>query len=294
MGGAEEARLEEQGAPGGTPGSRDILRVLIVDDEYPARAELRYRLEQYEHIQITGEAATAREALRLIEALEYDVVFLDVEMPGLSGVELARILRERSDAPRVVFVTAYENYAVDAFAIQAVDYLLKPFEDSRLQETLQRLAGPGGQNGVPGRGGAPERPQAVATGGAGSAEGALRDGPEEVFRHWLPTFEGEKTIPVPLKDIIYITAEDDRVFVQVPGARLQTRYTLQTLEERLPPERFFRCHRGFIVHLNWIREISPYFNGTYMLTMKDRERSTVPVARSRVKELKALFWPEVE
>jgi len=116
-----------------------VLKALIVDDEYPARMELRYQLSQFPDVEIIGEATNAREAMLLINALDYDVIFLDVQMPGMTGVELARSLKGREVVPKVVFVTAYENYAVSAFEIPATDYLLKPLEPERLAETVQRL-----------------------------------------------------------------------------------------------------------------------------------------------------------
>ncbi|WP_156423588.1 LytR/AlgR family response regulator transcription factor, partial [Hydrogenibacillus schlegelii] len=123
---------------GPPPGDRPI-RALIVDDEYPARAELRYRLSREPGVEITGEAANAREALRLIGALDYDVVFLDIAMPGISGLELAERLKQQPGAPYVIFTTAYDEYAVKAFEARALDYLLKPYSDDRLRETLSRV-----------------------------------------------------------------------------------------------------------------------------------------------------------
>ncbi|MDA8146491.1 MAG: response regulator, partial [Thermaerobacter sp.] len=112
------------------------LKALLVDDEYPSRNELRFRLERYPEIEVVGEAANAREALQLCSAMDYDVVFLDIQMPGMDGVELAQALRAGGKNPKVVFVTAYEEYAVNAFKVRATDYLLKPFDDARLDDTV--------------------------------------------------------------------------------------------------------------------------------------------------------------
>lgn len=243
------------------------IRALIVDDEFPARAELRFRLSKYPDVEVIGEAATAREALQLVEALEYDVVFLDVQMPGLNGIEVARRLRQRERAPRVVFVTAYDEYALEAFAARAVDYLLKPFDDDRLAETVQRLRE--GERGAPPAG--PRR-----------GEGSLA-------LAWVPTEKEGKTIPVAVEDIVFITAEGDNVFVQTATETLRTRFTLQVLADRLPAERFFRCHRSFLVNIYQVKEIIPYFNGTYLLGMKDRAHTKVPVSRGNAKRLKQLF-----
>lgn len=242
-----------------------VLKALIVDDEPPARMELRYRLARYPEIEIIGEATNAREARSLIEALNYDVVFLDVEMPGLSGVELAKELKEKKPAPWVVFVTAHEHYAVPAFALRAVDYLLKPFDEERLAETVQRLL------------------ELQGEGPAAPAE------PTRPPLSWVLAERDERSIPVPLADIAYIFSEGDAVYVQTFSDRLLTRYTLQELTERLPSESFFRCHRSFLVNIHQIKEIAPYFNGAYILKMKDKNHSEVSVSRANVRRLKELF-----
>jgi len=265
--------------------ARRVLRVLIVDDEYPARAELRYRLSREPDVEITGEAATAREAMRLIEALDYDVVFLDIAMPGLSGLELAARLKSRPNAPYVVFTTAYDEYAVKAFEARALDYLLKPFSDDRLREALdrvrERLGVSGGTGGAPGAAG--------GHGGGGTAAG-VRPRPRT---RWVMGVREDASVPIPVEEVVFAVAENDQVFVHTATQRYPTRYTLRELEELLPSDRFFRCHRGYIVNLRKVKEISPFFNGTYNLTVIHANQPvTIPVARSRVPELKRHFWPE--
>ena len=167
------------------------LKALLVDDEYPSRNELRFRLERYPEIEVVGEAANAREALQLCSAMDYDVVFLDIQMPGMDGVELAQALRVGGKNPKVVFVTAYEEYAVNAFKVRATDYLLKPFDDARLDDTVQRL--------LEGRNGREARP-----------EGKKPQPPLA----WVPTEVNGTTVPVPVEDIVYIYSEKDYVFVR--------------------------------------------------------------------------------
>lgn len=242
-----------------------VMKALIVDDEYPARMELRYHLGQFEDLEVIGEATNAREALRLIEALEYDVIFLDVQMPGMTGVDLAKQLRSRPQAPKVVFVTAYENYAVPAFEIRAVDYLLKPIEPQRLAETIQRLR--------------ESNPAPVAA--------AVEE--KKPGLSFLLAEKEEKQRPLALNEVIYIFSEGYNVFVQTQTERLQVRYTLQELTEKLPADQFFRCHRSYVVNLFQVKEISPYFNGAYILKMKDKDHSEVLVSRANVKRLKELF-----
>jgi DNA-binding LytR/AlgR family response regulator len=253
-----------------------VLKALIVDDEYPARMELRYQLSRFPDVEIIGEATNAREAMRLINALDYDVIFLDVQMPGVTGIELAKSLKGREVMPKVVFVTAYENYAVPAFEIRAVDYLLKPLESDRLAETVQRL-----------------RESASATAGADAAPERTEETEKAAERKPLLSFllceKDEKQIPLPLNEIVYIFSEGYNVFVQTYSDRLLTRYTLQELTERLPPEQFFRSHRSYLVNIFQVKEISPYFNGAYILKLKDKEHSEVIVSRSNVKRMKELF-----
>jgi len=254
-----------------------VLKALIVDDEYPARMELRFQLSSFPDVEIIGEATNAREALRLIDALDYDVVFLDVQMPGTTGLELVKQLKGRDPMPAVVFVTAYENYAVPAFELRAVDYLLKPIEAERLAETIQRLRElKGGGNGGSGGTGGKEKQE--------ESKGEKKPG-----LTFLLTEKDEKQIPLPLNEIVYVFSEGYNVYVQTHNERLLTRYTLQELTERLPSDQFFRCHRSYLVNIYQVKEISPYFNGAYILKMKDKEQSEVIVSRSNVKRMKELF-----
>ncbi|HYF91330.1 MAG TPA: LytTR family DNA-binding domain-containing protein [Symbiobacteriaceae bacterium] len=252
-----------------------MLKALIVDDEYPARMELRYQLENFPDVEIIGEATNAREALRLIGALDYDVIFLDVQMPGMTGIELVKQLKGREPMPKVVFVTAYENHAVSAFELRAVDYLLKPFDGHRLAETIQRLR------------------ELVAHGEAGVAHERAGEEAPPAKRHSAPSFlmaeKDEKQIPVPLGDVIFIFSEGYNVFAQTYHERLLVRATLQELTDRLPADHFFRSHRSYLVNIFQVKEISPYFNGAYLLKMKDKDQSEVIVSRSNVKRMKELF-----
>jgi len=248
-----------------------VLKALIVDDEYPARMELRFQLSQFEDIEIIGEAANAREALSLINALDYDVLFLDVQMPGMSGLDLVRQIKGKENMPKVVFVTAYENYAVPAFEMRAVDYLLKPFESERLAETIQRLR------------------ESVGGTAAATSVAAPVEGKQGNTLSFLLAEKDEKQTPLPLADIVYVFSEGYSVFVQTQTDRLLTRFTLQELTDRLPRDQFFRSHRSYLINIFQVKEISPYFNGAYLLKMKDKEHSEVIVSRSNVKRMKELF-----
>ena len=245
------------------------LRALIVDDEPPARAELRFQLEREGGVEVIGEAQSAREALALLAALEYDVVFLDIEMPALDGIKLAEGLRSDGPGhPLVVFVTAHDRHAVRAFDVQAVDYLLKPVQPSRLKACIERLRQLRRQDGS-------------------QAEAGPRG---EAAPRFLAGHDGESAFPVALDEISYLSAQGDAVHVvTTEGRQLQLRGgTLAGLESMLPEDRFFRCHRGYLVQVHEVAEIVPFFNGTFILRMKG-SRDEVPVSRANVRRLKELF-----
>jgi DNA-binding LytR/AlgR family response regulator len=239
-----------------------MLKALIVEDEAPARLELRYLLQPYaDRIQIVGEATSVPEAKALLEAIDYDVIFLDVSMPGASGMELGAELKMAYPDLKIVFVSAYDQYAVQAFSVHAVDYLLKPVSRERMSETIRRL---------------------LEEGDAGANRAAAA--PLE----WVPCDHHGHTVPIAVNEIVYIVAEHDSIYVCTQDHRYPTRFTLGELEERLP-DHFLRTHRSFIANLRQVREIMPYFNGTYLLKMKDKAQSEVVVSRSNVRRVKEIF-----
>jgi len=226
------------------------VRVLIVDDEYPARKELRAQLSQFPDVEVVGEAATADEARQLIAALPYDVVFLDIEMPGRSGLELARELA-RSGGPQVVFTTAYPQYAVEAFDVGAAGYLLKPFDEERLGKVLERLGARAARR-EPGRPPSPAR---------------------------IPAYRNDVTVLVAPEEVVFAYAEAEQVYLKLYRERLGCRFTLRELEARLRPHGFLRVHRRFLVNLAKVREVVPYFKGNIGLVVDDAQRTEVPVSR---------------
>lgn len=228
------------------------MRVLIVDDEYPARKELRAQLSQFPDVEIVGEAATADEARKLIEAVPYDVVFLDIEMPGRSGLELARELARRG-GPRVVFTTAYPQYAVDAFDVGASGYLLKPFDEERLAKVLERLGGAGSAAREPDRAPSPSR---------------------------IPAHREDVTVLVAPEEVVFAYAEAEHVYLKLHRDRLGCRFTLRELEARLRPHGFMRVHRRFLVNLARVREVVPFFKGNILLVVDDAQHTEIPVSRN--------------
>ncbi len=230
-----------------------MLKALLVDDEVPARSELRFLLGEAGGVEVVGEAGSANEALQLIKAIPYDVVFLDVNMPGLSGMDLAETLGALAHPPAIVFVTAHSEHAVQAFEVAAVDYLVKPVELQRLRTAIERL--------VP------------------SVEA-----PTRVDR--IPVEKGGRKLLLQVPDIFHIMAKDDYSYIYTDGERYLSTLSLADLEQKLEAQSFFRVHRRYLVNLAQIREVAPMYGGTMELTLKDAAATRVPVSRRRAPALK--------
>ena len=255
------------------------LRVLVVDDEQFAREELCFQLNQAEDIEIVGQAANGPEALVASDELGPDVVFLDIQMPGLTGFEVARRLLERADdAPAVVFVTAYEQHAVEAFDVNAVDYLLKPVDAARLEQALARVR---------------------RRLGAARLEGEprlLNEQVEQIVkimasrqsrREQVAVKAGERFWLVQADEIIFASLADESITIVTGQVAGTSNYrTLDDLQARLDPETFWRVHRSHLVNINRIKEIVPWFSRNYILRMKDAKSTEIPVSRSQTKRLR--------
>ncbi|MBU7007979.1 LytR/AlgR family response regulator transcription factor [Phosphitispora fastidiosa] len=261
------------------------LKALIVDDEYPARKELRFLLNKFDNIEVVGEATNAQEALTLIKALDYSILFLDIEMPGMNGLEVGAKVQEMPSPPHVVFVTAYDEYAVRAFEVNAVDYILKPFDEKRLTQTINKIVKINQQQAVHNTDDSAEEQPVF------SQEGAAKAGqkPQHIKIDRIPAEKQGKTILVNESDIIYAFTEQDYVYIKTFSDKLFTRFTLKELESRLNPSIFFRTHRCYLANLHKVKEIIPFFNGTYTLIVEDNEKSEVPVSRAQAKKLRKIL-----
>jgi DNA-binding LytR/AlgR family response regulator len=234
------------------------VRVLAVDDELPALEDLVRMLEASPAVERVEAAASAEEALvALADGAAIDAVFLDVRMPGLGGLELARVLRRFERPPAIVFVSAFDDAAVDAFEVAAVDYLVKPVSRRRLDEAIERAA----------RRAAPEEPAADAD--ETLAVDALRGGGTRLLQR---------------SSVLYLQAHGDYVRVASTEGRYLMRARLSELEERWAGHGFVRVHRGFVVNLRRAVEVRPRLNGTAVLVMADG--AEVPIARRQVGELR--------
>ncbi len=259
------------------------LKALIVDDEYPARQELRFALNEFNNVEIVGEATNAQEAMALIKALDYQVLFLDISMPGMSGLDLGAAIQELPRRPYIIFVTAYDEYAVKAFDVNAVDYLLKPIEVARLKRAVERVWKLIQESAsVSAEAATGAESEAAASNGGQSAHSQIR-----IDR--IPAERQGKTVLVAESDIFYAFTEQDYVYLKVFAEKLLTRFTLKELENRLNPAIFFRTHRCYLVNLQKVKEIVPFFNGTYNLVVEDKENSEVPVSRAQAKKLRKIL-----
>jgi two-component system LytT family response regulator/two-component system response regulator LytT len=255
------------------------LRVLVVDDEQLAREELCYQLEQLSDLQVVGQAADGIDALAAIDRHEPDLVFLDIQMPGLGGFEVARrVLERQEDAPALVFVTAYDQHAIEAFEVNAVDYLLKPVESGRLEQAVQRAR----------RRVEADRPAPGALPVNDQLERIVKlMAARQVRREQVALRVGERFMLVQAEEIIYASLADDSINIVTGQVAGTSNYrTLDDLQARLDPDVFWRVHRSHLVNINKIKEIVPWFSRNYILRMKDAKGTEIPVSRTQTKRLR--------
>ena len=229
------------------------MRVLVVDDEPPARRKLMNFLREEGDVEVVGEAGSGTKAAALIEELEPDVVFLDVQMPGMTGFEVLQTLGGR--VPLIVFVTAYDQYAVKAFEVHALDYLLKPFDRDRLQTCLSRVRDQIGRSAVADLQARMQKLIAEATGRAYATRLMVKHHGRVVF--------------LQIRDVDWIKALANYVELHVGAQTYMIRETLNSLEARLDPDSFARVHRSVIVNLDRIKELQPWSHNDYLVILKD-------------------------
>lgn len=232
-----------------------LPKAMIVDDEAPARSELKYLLDELGQTEVVSEAASVREAVEKLKEYPCDVMFLDVNMPEATGMQLAEAMQHLKYPPAVVFVTAYSEFAIDAFKVHAIDYLIKPVEKERLAQALARVR----------------------------EHIALHSRAQRAER--IPVEKGGKKILINIDSIRYIMARDDYAYLQTDTDRYFSTVSLAQLEKRLDGHGFFRVHRGYLVNLEHVKEVESVPGGTLLLTL-DGTDDKVPVSRRRVSSLK--------
>jgi two-component system response regulator LytT len=248
------------------------IKCVLVDDERLALEEIQYLLETIPDIKIIGQGHNGPEAIQLVQELEPDLVFLDVQMPGLNGFEVVEQLIKLDILPQVVFVTAFDQYAVKAFEVNVVDYLLKPVEKSRLEKAIQRV-----------------RHQLEAKTVSNQKFRELLDmiNPTVQKRAKLLIKDKNRNLLVDSEEIIFATVSDGIVSVASRELTGETNYrTLEDLHNVLDPQSFWRVHRSYLVNINRIKEVIPWFNRTLQLKMNDRQETEIPVSRAHAKRFK--------
>ena len=250
------------------------IRAVVVDDEQLAREELCYLLGRVGGVEVVGQAADGVEALKVIEQTPPDLVLLDVQMPGLTGFEVARRLGEHGFESHVVFVTAFDRHAIEAFEINAVDYLLKPVEPERLGTAVDRVR---------------KRIQTERSRGTnGDLEKLLSLLAErQDRREQLAIKVADRFILIHADDIVHASVEDDVITLVTNSLSGTSNYrTLDELQARLDPAVFWRVHRSHLVNINKVKEIVPWFSRNYLLRMRDAKGTEIPVSRSQTKRLR--------
>jgi two-component system, LytTR family, response regulator LytT len=248
------------------------LRAVVVDDEQLAREELCFLLDRLDGIEVVGRAGNGLEALAAIERLRPDVAFLDIQMPGLTGFEVARRAIGLSLPLHIVFVTAFDQYAIEAFEVNAVDYLLKPVEPGRLEQAVDRAR----------RRVSNDRPL------NGQIEKIVKLVAErQERREQLAVRVGERFLLVQADDIVFACLVGEAINIATSHLTGTSNYrTLDELQARLDPGVFWRVHRSYLVNINKIKEIVPWFSRNYILRMRDAKATEIPVSRSQTKRLR--------
>jgi len=250
------------------------LKAIVVDDEQLAREELCYMLEKMGTVEVIAQAGNGLEAVGMVERLAPDVVFLDVQMPGLNGFEVAHRLIQNGSSPNIVFVTAFDRHAIEAFEVNAVDYLLKPVEAERLEKAVERA-----------------RQRVVPTKDApldGQIERIVQLMSErQSKRERVAVKVGDRFLLVQAEEIIYASLTDDSINIVTSQLAGTSNFrTLDELQARLDPSIFWRVHRSHLVNINKVKEIVPWFSRNYILRMKDAKATEIPVSRAQTKRLR--------
>jgi two-component system response regulator LytT len=279
------------------------LTALIIDDEQLARQELQYLLDAAGDVSVLAQGTNGIEAVSLIRTHKPDVIFLDVRMPGLDGFAVLKkvlALDKKFRMPQVVFATAFDQYAVRAFEVNAVDYLLKPFDNKRLVKTLEKVRErmAAGEPGATGTSNVVEASE-LGTSAAAKLDALLRmmeeqshgSGVQGAGRSGKVVVRAQsRLLLADQKDVCFAAIEDGRISVVTRTVEGDSNCrTLEELMEQLDPEQFWRAHRSFVVNIQHIREVVPWFKSSYQLRMDDRKQTEIPVSRSQTKRLRELF-----
>jgi len=237
------------------------MKGIIVEDEFLAREELKYFINNFSSIEIVDEFEDGLDVLKFIQRNEIDVIFLDINIASIDGVLLAKNISKFSKKPYIVFITAYREHAVEAFEVEAFDYILKPYDESRIKSMLKKL------------------------------EMAYEKDNEKgsvSIANKINLWKNDKIIVVDVDYIYYCTAKERITEVLTKEEKYTVNFSLSEFYTNLPKDKFFRCHRSYIVNITKIKEIIPWFNNTYNLKLQDIDQE-IPVSRSHIKDFKKIM-----
>ncbi|QEK10975.1 response regulator transcription factor [Crassaminicella thermophila] len=234
------------------------MKCIIVEDEYPSREELKYFIKEYSSIEIIEEFEEALSALKFLEKNNVDVIFLDINMPQLDGMTFSKVISKFKQKPKIVFITAYKEYAVEAFEVHAFDYILKPYSKERMIHALKKL----------------------------------EDSEEKFDKTYkydkIILCKNEKMIVIDWVDIYYCEAHERETIVYAKDEKYVAKMNISQFFEKLPKDKFFRSHRSYILNLDKIQEIIPWFNNTYNVKLVDID-AQIPVSRKNIKEFRRIM-----
>ncbi|MGE5630905.1 MAG: LytR/AlgR family response regulator transcription factor [Caulobacteraceae bacterium] len=231
------------------------MNCIIVDDEFPSIQELSYFISNFSSIRLLDKFDDSIKALEYVQRHSVDVVFLDINMPKLDGLAFSRVINTLANKPLFVFITAYSEYAIEAFEVAAFDYILKPYSKERIVDTLQRLE---------------------------------KCAASKCSNDKMTLWKNNKLFVVNINDICYCEAHEHEVFVFTKDNQYKVASSISDFYKKLPQDDFYRCHRSYIVNMNKITEIIPWFNNTYMLKLQGLE-SEIPVSRQNILSFKQLM-----
>jgi two-component system LytT family response regulator len=242
------------------------MKAIIVEDEFLAQEELTYLIKKHSNIQIEATFDDGLDVLKYLQNHQVDAIFLDINIPSLDGVLLAQNISKFAHRPAIIFITAYKEHAVEAFEVEAFDYILKPYHEARIVTMLQKLEAQF------------SRPASMQEPSAPANRG----------QQTINLMKDERIIVTDINDIYYAAADEKVTRVYTRREEFVMPMNISEFYSRLPEEHFFRCHRSYCVNLAKIREIVPWFNNTYILRLSDLDFE-VPVSRSKVKEFRKLM-----
>ena len=254
----------------------EMIRALVIDDEKPSRDELKFLLTEIEGLEISGEAGDGIEAAKLIAKLEPDIIFLDVQMPELSGIDLAENIQSMKNKPYIVFSTAYDSFAIKAFDLGAIDYILKPYSRERIRKSIEKYK----EFAAEGTGELADQLNKILT--------LYRNKERKTGFSRITVVKGESFHPLRPEDIVAVIAAGKKTRIVALNEEFEDHNTITHFEEILPKEIFFRSHRSYLINLDYIKKIGIWFNNTYQLTMENLDEK-IPVSRSRVHDFRQLM-----